>query len=651
MSFLSRVLHHNAEKSTSRASSPAHRKEAAPYSLQIRLELPPVVLYGDPRESTGCIISGILTLDVHPPRTRRNTDPPLPPDSGLLPVSSRGLTPVSSARSLASLRSDAVTVDSVVLSLVQTVHYTKPFLVPSTLIQLCKNCATRKNVLARWDVLPQSLSCPVGPHAYPFSHLLPGLVAALTKLGGPSSHSFVKYDLVAVATTGLKKTTAVLPLDVLRSILRGPDRNSLRIFPPTEMTASAVLPGVMYPKSTFPIELRLDNVVSLKLDRRWRMRKLLWKIEEHTQVRASACSHHQAKLTAIEEAKRKQHLAKTLRTGQLPGAGSPDGPSRSVGMHHLTINTLVYIGSYSSDQHTIQPPASAAPPTNGAAQGDQDVVVDVEEAPTNRISDEVVRFEEDFGLGGNNTSNSANEQAAAEAAALVEESKEALFVDELRVIAHGEVKSGWKSDFSGTGRIELVAEISALNCSTGPRSYTLKASSTGTLPDEMTEGLRNDANISCDISDPALGLFVGHVLMIEVIVAEEVASKPAQGSVNNDMGLMPVNSTNSVGSMSGNLVGVPTGAARVLRMQFKIVVTERSGLGIAWDDEVPPTYEDVRALSPPNYETLSTGSPFSPLTARPTPAVLYGVGETPDVGLFATTSQVTNGDLDEEFML
>ena len=44
----------------------------------------------------------------------------------------------------------------------------------------------------------------------------------------------------------------------------------------------------------------------------------------------------------------------------------------------------------------------------------------------------------------------------------------------------------------------------------------------------------------------------------------------------------------------------PTGAARVLRTQFNIVVTERLGMGIAWDDETPPTYEDVPA-SPPSY--------------------------------------------------
>jgi len=47
----------------------------------------------------------------------------------------------------------------------------------------------------------------------------------------------------------------------------------------------------------------------------------------------------------------------------------------------------------------------------------------------------------------------------------------------------------------------------------------------------------------------------------------------------------------------------PTGAARVLRMQFHLLVTERSGLGISWDEEIPPVYENIPA-SPPSYGTV-----------------------------------------------
>ena len=53
----------------------------------------------------------------------------------------------------------------------------------------------------------------------------------------------------------------------------------------------------------------------------------------------------------------------------------------------------------------------------------------------------------------------------------------------------------------------------------------------------------------------------------------------------------------------GHKGAVPTGSARVLRMQFKVVVTERAGMGISWDEEMPPMYEDVPS-SPPGYARI-----------------------------------------------
>lgn len=91
----------------------------------------------------------------------------------------------------------------------------------------------------------------------------------------------------------------MMPIAVTRSIPRGPDKNSLRVFPPTELTAAAVLPNVVYPKSTFPLEMKLDGVSSG--DRRWRMRKLSWRIEETTRVKAHACPVHKHELRQLEE--------------------------------------------------------------------------------------------------------------------------------------------------------------------------------------------------------------------------------------------------------------------------------------------------------------------------------------------------------------
>lgn len=699
MSLLARVLNYHSERSSRPGLTPLSlntsltkrlsrslSRSLRRFALHINLESPPVVLYGQPHESTGSIISGVLTLEILAPKEKE----------GLEPMSSRSSdSPLAPTSSAVSLGLPEVEMDSVVLLLVQTMHYSKPFVAPLTQIGSCDKCITRTNTLARWDALLETVPFNVGSHAYPFSHLIPGLLAATTKLGGPLSHSYIKYDLIAVATSGSQETSLVVPVNILRSILRGPDRNSQRVFPPTEVTASAVLPNVMYPKSTFPIELRMYSVVNLKQDRRWRMRKLSWKLEEHTHIRAYACPTHVSKLKSLEDTHNKRQLYKNLKLGQTSGHGG-DGPSRNNGLHHLTVQTLMYYGpppttSGATRAEQIFAASTSSPASPAAIVGNQDII-EQEDVPTNRPAEEALHFDEDFGasatsngqtsaqssgaatsnearptangdpnlrprtssLGANNNNHNNNHNNNSHTASPRQNPEGAvgngLYLDELRVVAHGDVKSGWKSDFSGKGRIELVADIMALDCSTGLRPHVAAKSSTDAQHDDVP-GMLNEATISCDIEDPELGVYVSHVLVVEIIVAEEVVQAPK--GLHGE-GLTPVTSVGSVSSASGISVGVPTGSARVLRMQFKINITERSGLGIAWDDEVPPTYDDVSALSPPTYERLASATPLSSVfnlssPLRPTPAVLYGLGDTPFMGGFGlrqnqSIDQVTDMD-------
>ena len=119
---------------------------------------------------------------------------------------------------------------------------------------------------------------------------------------------------------------------------------------------------------------------------------------------------------------------------------------------------------------------------------------------------------------------------------------------ETRVIGHNEEKSGWKTDFDTAG---------------------------GEITMQFDANINPAANAVCDMEAPG-GLEVKHNLVIELIVAEEFC---------------PNGNTRLI---------TPTGAARVLRMQFHLHVTQRGGLGISWDEEMPPIYEDVPA-SPPCY--------------------------------------------------
>ncbi|RMZ87179.1 hypothetical protein DV736_g5604, partial [Chaetothyriales sp. CBS 134916] len=126
----------------------------------------------------------------------------------------------------------------------------------------------------------------------------------------------------------------------------------------------------------------------------------------------------------------------------------------------------------------------------------------------------------------------------------------AILYNETRTLGNDDLKSGWKSDFDTLGG-EIYCEFEA-GVATKPSHKAV-----------------------CDVDSPT-GMAVWHNLVIELIVAEEIC--PTKHS---------------------QLV-TPTGAARVLRMQFALVVTERAGMGISWDEEQPPMYEDVPA-SPPGY--------------------------------------------------
>lgn len=132
----------------------------------------------------------------------------------------------------------------------------------------------------------------------------------------------------------------------------------------------------------------------------------------------------------------------------------------------------------------------------------------------------------------------------------VDDTKKGMAHQDVRTVGTDEMKSGWKADYnSPDGMIEL----------------------------EFPIGIRSDSRPICDMKSED-GTEVSHVLIVEMIVAEEFApiKKPTQVT--------------------------PTGAARVLRMHFNITVTERPGMGISWDEEQPPLYENVPA-SPPAYLT------------------------------------------------
>ncbi|KAF9891782.1 hypothetical protein FE257_003263 [Aspergillus nanangensis] len=386
---------HHKEKKRSRQRS-SHSKERfgngdngdATAKLDVVVESPPLVCFGSPANSSGALFSGRLKITV-------------------------------------SKIANMITLDRFDMRLMTKITTKKP------VSRECPNCSTRTEELTNWNFLTENLQLKSGTHEFPFSYLFPGNLPASSN----GSLGQIEYFLSAHAhnITG-EEYTFKMPLRIKRATLPGNDKSSIRIFPPTNLTGRIVLPSVVYPIGTFPVQMTLSGVVDKgeETQTRWRLRKMMWRIEEHQKIVSQACAKHAHK---------------------IGGEGK--------GVLH----------------------------------------------------------------------------------------------QETRIIGHNEEKDGWKTDFDTAGG-EIAMQFDA---SINPLS-----------------------NPVCDL-EASGGLEVKHNLVIELIVAEEFC---------------PNRNTRLI---------TPTGAARVLRMQFHLHVTERSGLGISWDEEMPPVYEDVPA-SPPGYTMLNGAS-------------------------------------------
>ncbi|KAI4138471.1 MAG: hypothetical protein L6R39_006776 [Caloplaca ligustica] len=352
--------------------------------LEIEMESPPCVFYGG-TNSSGALFSGQLKIIVTDPQVR-----------------------------LTTIRMDcnAHTVTK------------KP------VAKDCPDCINRTSILKSWDFITEPTTYPHGTHRLPFSYLLPGHLPATTH----SPLANIDYALEARAVTALADTiTLTQPLRVQRALQPTPEKQSVRIFPPTNLTVNVIHSQIIHPIGTFLVQFRMNGVVHKEKEAqtRWRIRKLDWRIDEHTRNISPACHKHAHKVGG--EGKGQQH-------------------------------------------------------------------------------------------------------------------------EDIRTIGGDSMKKGWKTDFDvvGGGQIEM----------------------------EFPAQIRPGSNPVCDVESPT-GLVVTHTLIIEIIVAEEHAKNTAAKQA------------------------VPTGAARVLRTQFKLIVTERGGLGVSWDEEIPPMYEDV-PISPPGYQNMMT---------------------------------------------
>ncbi|KAI1333524.1 arrestin [Xylariaceae sp. FL0016] len=376
-------------------SSKAHKEQSHHNSASLgwKIESPPAVLHGDTENSTGALVSGQLVLDV---------------------------------------KEDAFEVDSFEAKLEIHVTQKRPF------NSHCRDCANQKTVLKKWTLLTEPTALSKRTHEFPFSVLLEGHLPATTD----NSIMSVSYDFTAEVKP---KTGPAIKLfkniDVRRSLpVPEVPHHSVRIFPPTNITASVHYDQVVHPIGGNKFNLRLEGIVKHNVDAKsveyWKLKRLSWKLEENLTTVAPAC-----------------------------------------------------------DKHSPKDPETGAPAKKGHKRTDA------------------------------------------------------------RTIAHADMHSGWKSDYSPNGNIETEIEY---KCAPGAKAV-------------------------CDVKSND-GTEITHQLVVEMVVVQEYS---------------PLNQPRHV---------TPTGVARILRMHFGVVLTERAGLGVSWDNEAPPIYQDVPPSPPGYFRELEYGS-------------------------------------------
>ena len=361
---------------TARAPAP----QPKPVRLDMAMESPPIILMGSPQQSTGALISGRLQVT---PNTAE------------------------------------ATLETITMYLEATTTTKKP------VQDRCRECLTVVNDLYEWKFLtiPKLFYAQDGMQELPFSHLVPGHIPA-TSHGHIGS---IDYSLhVRARASDGQEIEFRRELIIKRALFPVADKQSVRIFPPTNLTLHITLPSVVHPIGEFPVYCRMTGVTTKREDSqsRWRLRKLIWRVEEGETMISPACKKH---------------------SGKVGGEGK--------GIQH----------------------------------------------------------------------------------------------ENTREIGMDELKQGWKTDFD---KGEIEGEFMA-------------AINPGTKPQCSMESQN--------------GLKITHNLILEMVIAEEWAPNKRPQQIT------------------------PTGAARVLRTQFTLNLTERAGMGLSWDDEMPPMYEDVPA-SPPHYQ-------------------------------------------------
>ena len=179
----------------------------------------------------------------------------------------------------------------------------------------CEDCKTQYDILKTEEFIHKPKTFHANKdNSLPYSYLFQGHLPATTEcyLGG------VSYELVVTAMTSNNESIkTVEKITIQRAVPEGPPKSSIRIFPPTNLTGRVQVPPVVHPIGAFPVEMKLSGVVDKRetAQTRWRLRKLMWRVEEHSKVISTPCPKHAHK---VDSGKALQHEdTHTLGQGEM----------------------------------------------------------------------------------------------------------------------------------------------------------------------------------------------------------------------------------------------------------------------------------------------------------------------------------------------
>jgi len=159
----------------------------------------------------------------------------------------------------------------------------------------CPECSVQTSTLKEWSFLREPTTFQPGEHEFPASSLLPGHIPVTTH-GHIGS---IDYRFQAKAVSNKSEIYEFSrPLTITRAIRPGSEKNSVRIFPPTNLTLNVTLPSVIHPIGDFNVYARMSGITTKRDDTqtRWRLRKMGWRIEEKEKSISPACTKHAQKV-------------------------------------------------------------------------------------------------------------------------------------------------------------------------------------------------------------------------------------------------------------------------------------------------------------------------------------------------------------------